>query len=544
MAADDLGMFTVKQIETRMREQCPQAYALTANEAMRLKRIDFAIFQFFDIHREFIGVSQEAERDSDTGEYTRPAAYHYIYNDESIALLRSTFKSKRISLSNAAKLADRVLSLKLFALDAIIKADEDEPQEYALYVKEGYAGRLERAVYPEFYEAWDKYGSGNAEALRAALRLEAGYLYITTYEISILRIIKHISEYTSQPFTAPAAGFIAVKTTRESLSIAYIGRGAAKAAVFDKPTKAYNVKAATGIEIRIKGKLKGKKAEANIDKLEVQLLEKATMSGFTSPVIELSLREFMERRKLTDRGAAREQFKKAINDYYETSYEAVTDAGRIKIRPLDAQADLKNGKAIFSFSQRFFEGHANSASILYLPEGLLAIDGYNSNAYSIGRYIWDDIKKNLGNRKREGRLRILTLLEVLDLPQDDEAIKLYPSVQRQRVIEPFFEALSIAAKPEYGDFSYKVIDGSGKPVTDMFSLQDSYSLFRSCLICFKANNEPEDYARLRRERYAAAEATALAKDAKVARDRATVERANRRKAGDKSKGREPVKRGT
>lgn len=527
-----------REFEQSIREVCPQAYALTANEAMRLKRIDYTIFLFFDAHREYVGVSREAERDAETGEYTRPAAYYNIYNDESIALLRATFKSKRLSLGNAAKIADRVLNGKWFAIDSVVRLSNAEPWRAYISTSDGRNEPIEREACPEFYAIWDvTQDIGNAEALREALKLEAGYLYISIYEINLLKTIKLINAYTpAQPFTAPAAGFIAVKTTRESLSLAYIGRGAAEAAVFDKPTKAYNVKAATGVEIRIKGRLKGKKAEANIDKLEVQLLEKATMSGFASPVIELSLREFMERRKLNDRGTAREQFKKAINDYYETSYEAVTDAGRIKIRPLDAQADLKNGKAIFSFSQRFFEGHKNSASILYLPEGLLAIDGYNSNAYSIGRYIWDDIKRNLGNRKREGRLRILTLLEVLDLPQDDEAIKLYPSVQRQRVIEPFFEALSIAAKPEYGDFSYKVIDGNGKPITDMFFLLDSYSLFRSCLICFKANNEPEDYARLRRERYAAAEATALAKDAKVERDRATVERANRRKASGKSKG--------
>lgn len=547
--------------EINMRELCPEAFALTCNEALRLRRINYTLFMFFDTHREFIEVSREAEGD-------RPAAYHNIYNDESIALLRSTFKSKRISLSNAAKLAERILNGKWFALDSVVYRDNDDGLP-RLYLSTGgeRKGVISREDSPEVYGIWDSYTQSglfddermcnplNAEALREALSLEAGYQYITSYEIDLLRTIKHITEYTSQPFTAPMqAGFITVKATRESQSLVSVGRGALDAAVFDERNRVHNITAATGIEIRIKGKRRDKKALVNVDKLEIQLLGKAAESGFTSPVIELSLDEFMERRHLTDKKEARKQFNKAANDYYETSYEAVSDAGRVRIRPLDGQATLHNSKAQFSFTTRFFDAHKNSGSIVYYPEGLLAIDGKSDNAYTLGRYIWDDIRRNLGKGIREGRLRILTLLEVMDLPQDVDAMAMPPSVQRERVIRPFFNALNIAAKAEYGDFSYRVIDGNGKTVTDMFSILDNYSLFRSCKIAVKLNHEPEYYAQLRQRKHDAAEAKALAKAAKVERDRATVERANKRKASSgkgkgkgKDKGREPVepvKRGT
>lgn len=540
MAADNLGMLTIKSHETRIRELCPQAYALTANEAMRLKRIDFAIFQFFDAHREFIGVSREAERDADTGEYIRPAAYHYIYNDESIALLRSTFKSKRISLDNAAKLADRVLSHKLFAVDNIVSIDDNEieVETYALYVKDGYVGQLERAVYPEFYKVWDEYRDSNAEALRLALRLEAGYLYITTYEINILRIIKHISEYTSQPFTAPMqSGYIAIKATRESTALAAIGRAALNAATYDEINEAHNLTAAIGTEIRLRGKLIGKRAFVSVDKLQRQLLDKACKSGFTSSEIELSLDEFMQLRQLTDKKSAREQFKRAADDYYEVSYEAVSDTGRVRIRPLDAQAILNYGKAVFSFSSKFFDAHKRNGSLEYIPEAYFALSGNNDvNTYSVGIYIYDYTRRNLG-KPNENKIKVTTLLEVTSLPSAAEIDSKY---YKRQIIEPFFKALSKAAT--LGGFKYSLALSGGKPLSDRDSVNAhyDYDLFSDCVIVIQWIKEPEYHSQLRERKQAEAERKRLAEGAKVERDRATVEAADKRKRGRKRKV-EPVK---
>lgn len=503
MATDRLYS-DLRALEVRMREQCPQAYALTANEAMRLRRIDLAIYLFFDSHREYIGVSREAEGD-------RPAVYHYIYNDDSIALLRSTFKSKRISLDNAAKLADRVLNLKLFALDSIIKVDNDEPQEYELYFKEGYVGRLTRAVYPEFYEVLDKYGNSNAEALRAALRLEAGYLYITTYEINILRIIKHISEYASQPFTAPTqTGYIAYKSTRESTALMTVGNSALKAARYDDANERYDLIASTGVKIYLRGRLISKRAFVSMDKLLRQLMNKAYDNGFKIREVALTLDEFMQLRRLTDRKEARKQFSQVAIDLSNTIIEVKEsikgEKGKSRLPILgkqwepddDTKSPIVNSSIVFMFNADFFEPLRMSQSIGYLPEGLLAIDGKSDNAYTIGVCVWDDIRRNLGKGKREGRLKILTLLKATSLPSAEDINSKY---YRRQIMEPFLAALSKASSPEYGNFTYTIYNADGVTEADLFEIRFDYALFSSCVIEARLNNEPEAYTQLRQRNH-------------------------------------------
>lgn len=551
--------------EVNMRELCPEAFALTCNEALRLRRINYTLFMFFDTHREFIEVSREAEGD-------RPAAYHNIYNDESIALLRSTFKSKRISLSNAAKLAERVLNGKWFALDSVVYRDNDDGLP-RLYLSTGgeRKGVISREDSPEVYSIWDSYTQSgsfddermcnplNAEALREALSLEAGYQYITSYEIDLLRTIKHIAEYTSQPFTVPMqAGYVYYKSTPQTRALNWIGNAALKAAEYDNDSDTYIISAGT-ISIKKEGKPLSFDDSIACKQLEQILLNKAYVDNFTNPNIELTLDEFMRDRQLTDRAEARDKFIDTATMYYQISYEFVIKdkdgnvEARYFLRPLEQQAQIIKGrgkpvKVQFGFGLRFFSAMRNNKSIALQPKGALALTG---NAYRIGADIWDDIRANLGKGKREGKLKILTLLKSTSLSWD-KADTMAPSQQRQRIIDRFFKALSKAALSEYWDFSYKVYMPDGKTEANIYDLLYDYNLFISCYIVVKLNHEPEHYTQLRQRKYNDAEAADLAKAAKVERDRATVERANKRKASSgkgkgKDKGREPVepvKRGT
>ena len=552
MATDSLFAH-MRARETERRGLCPQAYALTANETMRVKRIDFAIFLFFDTHREFVGVSREAERDADTGEYTRPAAYHNIYNDESIALLQSTFKSKRISLSNAAKIAERVLNGRWFTLDSVVYRDDDGEQRYYLSTDGERKGVISRDEWPEAYRVLDEQPD-NAEALRDALSLEAGYLYIDSSDLQTLRVIKHISEYASQPFTTPTqAGYIAYKSTRESTALMTVGGSALKAARYDDVNERYDLITSTGVKIYLRGKLISKRAFVSMDKLLRQLINKAYNSGFKSREVELSLDEFMQLRRLSDRKEARKQFSQVAIDLSNTIVEVKEnykgEKGKSRLPILgkqwepddDSKSPIVNSSIVFMFNADFFEPLRVSQSIGYLPEGLLAIDGKSDNAYTIGVCVWDDIRRNLGKGKREGRLKVLTLLKATSLPSAEDINSKY---YKRQIMEPFLAALSKAASAEYGNFTYTIYNADGITEADLFEIRFNYALFSSCVIEARLNNEPEAYTQLRQRNHDRREAKALAEAAKVERDRDKVQAAAKRKASGKSKGREPVKRGT
>lgn len=522
--------------EINMRELCPEAFALTCNEALRLRRINYTLFMFFDTHREFIEVSREAEGD-------RPAAYHNIYNDESIALLRSTFKSKRISLSNAAKLAERVLKGKWFALDSVVYRDNDDGLP-RLYLSTGgeRKGVISREDSPEVYSIWDSYTQSgsfddericnplNAEALREALSLEAGYQYITSYEIELLRIIKHIAEYASQPFTAPTqAGYIAYKSTRESTALMTVGSSALKAARYDDANERYNLIASTGVKIYLRGRLISKRAFVSMDKLLRQLMNKAYESGFKNREVALTLDEFMRLRRLADRKEARKQFSQVAIDLSNTvievreNYKGEKGKSRLPILGKqwepddDSKSPIVNSSIVFMFNADFFEPLRVSHSIGFLPEGLLAIDGKSDNAYTIGVCVWDDIRRNLGKGKREGRLKVLTLLKATSLPSAED---INPKYYRRQIMEPFLAALSKAASAEYGNFTYTIYNADGVTKANLFEIRFNYALFSSCVIEARLNNEPEAYTQLRQRNH------------------------DKRKASGKSKEREPVKRGT
>ena len=537
MAADSL--FThMRARETERRELCPQAYALTANETMRVKRIDFAIFLFFDAHREFVGVSREAEGD-------RPAAYHNIYNDESIALLQSTFKSKRISLSNAAKIAERVLNGRWFTLDSVVYRDDDGEQRYYLSTDGERKGVISRDEWPEVYRVLDEQRD-NAEALRDALSLEAGYLYIDSSDLQTLRVIKHISEYASQPFTAPTqAGYIAYKSTREATALMTVGNSALKAARYDDANERYDLITSTGVKIYLRGKLISKRAFVSMDKLLRQLMNKAYDSGFKSREVALTLDEFMRLRRLTDRKEARKQFSQVAIDLSNTvievreNYKGEKGKSRLPILGKqwepddDSKSPIVNSSIVFMFNADFFEPLRASQSIGYLPEGLLAIDGKSDNAYTIGVCVWDDIRRNLGKGKREGRLKVLTLLKATSLPAAED---INPKYYKRQIMEPFLAALSKAASAEYGNFTYTIYNADGVTEADLFEIRFNYALFSSCVIEARLNNEPEAYTQLRQRNHDKREAKALAAAAKVERDRDKVQAAAKRKASGKSKG--------
>ena len=525
-------LHAIREGAKQQRTICPEAYALTANEIANLERFNQIVALFFNTHTEFTGSTLESGADG--------GGLFCIYDDTSVALLRDTFKSKRFSLANAVKVANRVLGGKWFYVQRIIVDDTSS----GIYGFETSASGLTWPImaedYPEFDAVWDEYRDNNAEALRQALRLDEGYLYASAHAIADLQRIKQIAEYSCKPFTVPVQeGYIAFKSTPQTTALTRIGKAALDASRYDDSVSA-NLISAGSISVRVEGKPLSFDEAIACQQLQSILFNKAVEAGFTTPDIELTLDEFMRDRQLKDRKEALRQFTEVATTYYRLSYEFISKdsngnvQGRYFLRALEREAQIIKGrgipaKAVFGFGIRFFNDMANNRSMGYYPKGALALKG---NAYKIGADVWDDIRRNLGKANREGRIRIATLLQATSLPSADS---IEPKYYRRQIMEPFLSALSKAAKSEYWDFTYKIYNADGVTEADMFEIRFNYPLFISCIVEARLNHEPEYYTQLRQRNHDRAEAKALAAAAKVERDRDKVSAAAKRKASGKRK---------
>ena len=487
-----------RELVYEMRAICPNAYALSATEALRVARVDNLIWNFFDQHRDFVKIVEAGSAD-------RAGVYCNVYNDKSVSLLRDTFKSKRLNLNNAAQIAYRVLGGLWFSLIGVVDMNENAPKQTALITDKG-TKVLNRAEWAEFYKVWDEQGATNAEALRRALDLEAGCLYIELQEINTLKLIVKIAEYQSEPFEREQIqpGYIIYKSTKETTALNSVGYSAIKGARYDEMNERYDLTSSTGVKVYLRGRLMNKGNFANIDKLLRQLMNRAVNDGFVHREIELSLDEYMSARGLRDRKEARQQYSRDAIDLSNVIIEVSEmhkkkeGLARLPIlgkqwEPSDTKAPIRNSSILFALNADFFELLKRSQSIGYLPEGLLTMDGRSDNAYTLGAYIWDDARRNLHNGKRERRLKINTLLTVCGLKT---ALEVEPKYHKRQIIKPFFEALAKASKPEYGNFSYEIVSPDGKTLTAQEAAV-SYDLFASCLIAYELNAEPDYFSQYR-----------------------------------------------
>lgn len=486
-------MTTPQQRIKRARAKYPDAYALTANEAIRVQRFDSLIWQFFDTHREFVKTEW---REEDTEK--KYPIYRNLYNDESIALLKQFFTVKRLSLANAHALANRVLSQPWFELDSILNLNHDDSSEAYLHTSDGRHGRLSLEDWPEFYAVWDIRDDSNAQPIREALRLDSSYLYFCTGERDILQLIINIAEYDNAPFTTTQEdGFIAIKSTPQSTALVSVGERAVIGAKYDELNELFDVISSTGEHVYLRGRMLKADEFVSLDKMVRQINSILHQGGFMNKAITITLDEFMEFRVLTDRRAAREEFERAISLLYEVSL----NYNGIESRYLQTKARIQNSKVALLLTDLFFESLRVSGSVAFIPKGFFALKGKGGNAYKIGITLSDNRRRNIG-KDNENRMSIAKLLEATTLNLADS---IEPKYYKRQIIEPFFTALNKAAAE---GFSYTLIHRGGIPLTklEQFEIHHNYELFISCLIDVQWYKEPEYYKSLRERKIDEAEA--------------------------------------
>lgn len=511
----------------RLRATCPDAYALSVNEAVRVERISSLIITFFATHPEY---RQEERREGSS-----QPIYHDSYNKDSVPLITEMLKRKRISLDNAYALAKRVLASKWFTVSSTIIVDAEGKPDFnkryaSLTTDEGYQGIIGREAYPTFYELWDSesvYVFAEAEAMRQALSL-TGYKLLDSNEYNTLHLIVLLKEFLivdePKPFTVQQEGFMPITNSPETTALLAVGAKALAHASYDDANERFDIITATGDCLYLRGeKLTTTSSEwVNIDKLLRQINYKAHQDNHTRKAVVITLDEFMELRGLSDRKEARKQFTKAINDLYNVSLKVSN--GRIKgeFRYLQAKAEIDNSKASFLLTDLFYEAIKAVSSIGLMPISFMRIDGRESNAYKIGVYLSDHKRRNVG-KPNENKVTVAKLLEITSLP---DAKSIAPNRYKQQIIDRFFTALDKAAST--GEFKYTLSRKGNEVLSehDAIEAHYDYNVFISCVINVQWLREP-DYTQLRERKAKEAEA---------------VERGKLKRLEDKARGKKPVKK--
>lgn len=492
-----------KERVLQTRSLYPEAYALNTKEALRVNKIDNIIWQFFNTHSEFTLYTMR-----DNGIRSK----EYIYNEQSIDLLKQTFKVRRVNLDNAVTLANRVLNKKWFQVFPT-KANNSDAIKLAFTTNEGYIEIADKDKYPDLYEVWEQHKLAvqglnnnswgvlfelNPERLREALSLSDEYLYLSNEERESLELIIDIAEFNSIPFTKAQDGYLQMISTNQTTALSVIGSKALNDAVYDEYNESFGIVTTTGAKITYHGKELNldDTGSVNMDKLLRHMIYRAIQDGLTSPIVNITLDDFKQVRGLRDNKEARSQLKKAVDLLYNSSIEINSNRGSISTRFIDTKAEIKNSSVILVFSNSYFNMLKNNKSIAQIPLSFFEIKSSQPNAYKIALFLADHKKRNIGNAN-ENRVTIRKLLEVTSLPPADT---IEPRRYKLQIIDPFFKALEVITAT--GELKYKIVHSNGVELTsyEKNNIEFDYDLFSHCLIDVEWLREPEYYTHLREDK--------------------------------------------
>ena len=242
---------------------------------------------------------------------------------------------------------------------------------------------------------------------------------------------------------------------------------------------------------------------ANLKTSTYQLLDaltvKLTETGAKSPIVTLSLEEYMKKRKIKDKKEAREQAKADLEILFnaQISFKEKRKKGKAQdfhdIRIIDGKG-IKNGIMTVSFGPAFYNILLGYPVMPY-PAQLFTLNSKrNPNSFYLLKKITEHKNMNVG-KKNEDIIAVKTLLSIApDIPSYDEVMKADRHID-QRIIKPFerdMDALSDTIKWTY-------CHSNNTPLTDEELKSLDYSVFITLLIKTEWNEYPDQTARLERK---------------------------------------------
>lgn len=223
------------------------------------------------------------------------------------------------------------------------------------------------------------------------------------------------------------------------------------------------------------------------------LIRQFTHSGGQSPLIQIPLKEYMDKRGLKDEKEARRQ----VNADLETLRNiklTFTDkkGGYVDTYLFGGEKGIKNSVIYFSLSRTFY-AILKGYPIMPMPDALYKIDSrYYRHAYSMGRALLTHKRMNVG-KGNENRIAVKTLLTACPLLPKYESLDKSRGEISRKIIEPFQQSLNHLE--DLGVLNWGYCHSGGDPMTAEEEKQAErgmpYDLFSELLIQFDMKDYPD-----------------------------------------------------
>lgn len=232
-----------------------------------------------------------------------------------------------------------------------------------------------------------------------------------------------------------------------------------------------------------------------LDALTVALTE----TGAKSPVVALSLEEYMKKRGLKDKKEARKQAKDDLETLFNAtiSFKEKRKKGQEQdfhdIRIIDSKG-IRKGIINVTFGTAFYNILLGYPIMPY-PAQLWALNSKrNPNSFYLLRKIAEHKNMNVG-KKNEDIIAVKTLLAVApNLPSYEEVMNTDRAISR-RIIEPFERDMDALEDT----LTWTYCHSNNTPLTDEELSSMSYDTFISLLIKTDWKQYPDQTARLKRK---------------------------------------------
>lgn len=237
-----------------------------------------------------------------------------------------------------------------------------------------------------------------------------------------------------------------------------------------------------------------------------QLLDLITMhlteNGAKSPSVKFTLDEYMQRRGLKDRKAAREQVKADLQVLRGISIQWKKKGGKktevySSMNIADSGELKRNGIITFTFGGSFFN-MLKSYPVMAYPAQLQKLNNKrNPNSYYLGRKISEHKNMNYG-KANENIISVQTLLSVAPYIPSYEKVMETGRQLGQRIIKPFERDMDALQEM----FSWEYCKKNGEKLTGQEIGNLNYILFESLNVLIHWHNYPDEW---QKERLAAKE---------------------------------------
>jgi hypothetical protein len=207
-----------------------------------------------------------------------------------------------------------------------------------------------------------------------------------------------------------------------------------------------------------------------------------TESGAKSPIVTLSLEEYMNKCELKDRKEARKQAKADLETLFNARIsfkekrKNSQDLDYIDIRLCEA-VGIRNGIINFNISNTFYNILLGYPIMPYPPQLWKLSARYNPNSYYLLRKISEHKNMNIG-KKNEDVISVKTLLEATPvLPGYNEVMESDRRIS-SRIIEPFERDMNALENTLIWQYCHR----NNVPLTDEELAVFDYTVFESLLV--------------------------------------------------------------